>query len=159
MTLSTFFTDITDAVILHAEDDRQLALEFIQNMETELPELELNLKLSEQFDIGNNILESAANLFRTCRFIFVLMTRNIEQDYLSNFVSQMLLIGSIKHEELHDRLIPISKDEYSIPAFIAVIPLPYNRYLEGRSQNKTDHGFIKSFKTLIIHGRQSYLIR
>ncbi|XP_071177018.1 uncharacterized protein [Mytilus edulis] len=84
--------DIIDAVILHAQDDRQLALDFIQNMKTEFPELQLDLKIFEQLHIGRSILESASLLFRTCRFIFVFETRNIEQDELSNFVSQMLFL-------------------------------------------------------------------
>ncbi|CAC5404119.1 unnamed protein product [Mytilus coruscus] len=74
--------DITDAVILHAEDDKQLVSEFIQNIETEFPELQLNLKIFEQLNIGKGILESASLLFRTCRFVFVFMTKIFKQDDL-----------------------------------------------------------------------------
>lgn len=154
-----FFTDIIDAVILHAEDDRQLAIEFIQNMEIEFPELELNLKLPEQFDMGKDIFTSALDLFITCRFIFVFETRNIERDKLSNFVRQMLLYNSITVEELNSRLIPILTDDYYISILKPLIHLNYNRYLEGRSQNRTDYEFLKSFKNLILHGRRSYLAR
>ncbi|XP_063442853.1 uncharacterized protein LOC134723147 [Mytilus trossulus] len=151
--------DIIDAVIIYAENDRQLALEFIQNMETEFPKLQLDLKLSEQFGIGRGILGSAPDLFRTCRFIFVFETNKMEQDKLSDFVRQMFLYESITVEELNNRLVPILNDDYYISILKPLIHLKYNRYLEGRSQNRTDHGFIKSFEDLILHGRRSYLIR
>ncbi|XP_052103093.1 uncharacterized protein LOC127736561 isoform X10 [Mytilus californianus] len=150
-------TDVTDAVILHAEDDRELVLELIQNMETEFPELKLNLKIFEELNAGKSMLASAPLLFGTCRFLFVFVTKKFAQDELPRFVNEILLMETITFKDKSSRLIPVLKDDCYLPELSPLIPLKYNRYLEGKSQNKKDRGFLNSFEKLVKIGRTNYL--
>lgn len=122
MTLVFLFTDVTDAVIFHAKDDRPPALEFIKNMETEFPELKSNFKLFEELNIGKCILESAPLLFRTCRFVCVFVTNIFKQDDVSKYVSDLMLLDSSTFEDKTSRLIPILKDVYFY-FFITIFPI------------------------------------
>ncbi|XP_063439487.1 hybrid signal transduction histidine kinase M-like [Mytilus trossulus] len=148
---------ITDAVILHAEDDRELVLELIQNMETEFPKLKLNLKLFEELNAGKTILGSAPLLFGTCRFLFVFVTKAFAKDDLPRFLNEILLIETITFKDKSSRLIPVLKDECYLPELAPLIPLKYNRYLEGKSRGIRDRGFMNSFEKLVKIGRKNYL--
>lgn len=152
-----FFTAITDAVILHAEDDRELVLELIQNMETEFPELKLNLKIFEELNVGKSMFASAPLLFGTCRFLFVFVTKAFAKDDLPRFVNEILLMETITFKDKSSRLIPVLKDECYLPELGPLIPLKYNRYLEGKSRGKKDSGFLRGFKRLVENGRINYL--
>ncbi|CAG2203198.1 unnamed protein product [Mytilus edulis] len=148
---------ITDAVILHAEDDRELVLELIQNMETEFPELKLNLKIFEELNVGKSMFASAPLLFGTCRFLFVFVTKAFAKDDLPRFVNEILLMETITFKDKSSRLIPVLKDECYLPELGPLIPLKYNRYLEGKSRGKKDSGFLRGFKRLVENGRINYL--
>lgn len=116
--IGIFLTDVTDAVILHAKDDKPLALEFIKNMEIEFTELQLNFKLFEELNIEKCILKSAPFLFKTSRFVCGFVTKIFEQDGVSKYVSDLMLLDFITFEDKTSRVIPILKDVY----FISLLP-------------------------------------
>ncbi|XP_076110535.1 uncharacterized protein LOC143079188 [Mytilus galloprovincialis] len=150
--------DITDVVILHAEDDRLIALDFMNNMEAEFPELELNLKIFEQLNVGRSMFESASLLFETCRFLFVLLTNKFAKDDLPRFLNEIALVETITFKDRNCRLIPVLIDgDCRVPELGPIIPLMYNRYLEGKSRGIRDRGFINSFEKLVKNGRKNYL--
>ncbi|XP_063416785.1 uncharacterized protein LOC134699023 [Mytilus trossulus] len=150
--------DITDVVILHAEDDRLIALDFMNNMEAEFPELKLNLKIFEQLNVGRSMFESASLLFETCRFLFVLLTNKFARDDLPRFLNEIALVETITFKDRNCRLIPVLIDgDCRVPELGPIIPLMYNRYLEGKSRGIRDRGFINSFEKLVENGRKKYL--
>ena len=88
-------TDIVDACVLHADGDREDAKEFITNMKREFPDLDLSITTFENLLPGRRLLESAAILFKSCRFLFVFVTQNFVDSDLPRFVSEILLIETI----------------------------------------------------------------
>ncbi|XP_063413361.1 uncharacterized protein LOC134695848 [Mytilus trossulus] len=150
--------NITDVVILHAEDDRLLALDFMNNMEAEFPELKLNLKIFEQLNVGKSMFESASLLFETCRFLFVLLTHKFARDDLPRFLNEIALVETITFKDRNCRLIQVLIDgDCRAPELGPIIPLMYNRYLEAKSRGIRDRGFINSFEKLVKNGRKNYL--
>ena len=151
--------DIADAVVLHADDDREAAKEFIANMEREFPDLNLNITIYETLTPGKYLLGSAANLYDNCRFLFVFVTQNFVNADLPRFLNEISLIETITFQEKNNRLIPVSTDNNGyLPELAPLIPLNYKRYLQAKSEQKSDSSFLRSFKMLITDGRKKYLV-
>ena len=152
-------TDIVDAVVLHADGDREDAKEFITNMKREFPDLDLSITTFENLLPGRRLLESAAILFKSCRFLFVFVTQNFVDSDLPRFVSEILLIETITVQDRKNRLIPVSTNSNGyIHELSSVIPLNYKRYLQAISEQKSDSSFLNTFETLITDGRSKYLV-
>ena len=152
-------TDIADAVVLHAENDREPAIEFITNMEREFPDLNLNITIYDNLNPGKSLLGSAADLYDSCRFLFVFVTKNFVKADLERFLNEIALIETITFQEKNNRLIPVSTDSnVYLPELAPLIPLNYKRYLEAKSKERSDSSFLRGFKMLIIDGRKKFLV-
>ena len=152
-------TDIVDACVLHADGDREDAKEFITNMKREFPDLDLSITTFENLLPGRRLLESAAILFKSCRFLFVFVTKNFVDSDLPRFVSEILLIETITVQDRKNRLIPVSTNSNGyLHELSSVIPLNYRGYLQAISEQKSDSSFLYTFETLITDGRSKYLV-
>ena len=152
-------TDIVDAVVLYANDDREAAKEFITNMKKEFPDLDLSITTFENLLPGTHLFESAAILFKSCRFLFVFVTKSFVDSGLPRFLSEISLIQTITFQEKNNRLIPVSTDSNGdLPELTPLIPLNYRGYLQAISEQKSDSSFLNTFETLITDGRSKYLV-
>ena len=78
-----------DGVVLHAEDDRDAAIEFITNMERENPDLNINITIYENLQPGTSEFESPAKLFDSCRYLFVFVTQSFVKAKREKFLSEI----------------------------------------------------------------------
>ena len=152
-------TDIVDACVLHADDDREKAKEFITNMKMEFPHLDLRITTFENILPGERLLLSAANIFESCRFLFVFVTKNFVDSDLQKYLSEISLIDTITFQEKNNRLIPVSTDSNGyLPELAPLISLNYRGYLQVKSERRSDSSFLDTFKKLITDGRNKYLV-
>ena len=149
-----------DGVVLHAEDDRDEAIEFIQNMERENPDLDIDMTIYENLFPGKSLLALATELFDSCRFLFVFVTPNFDIAPLQQFYAQISTIETLIDQEKQNRLIPVLTDKTCNVSWLRPIqPLRYDIYLEAnKSEQGPDQTFIKCFKKLITDGRPKYLV-
>ena len=153
-------TDIADAVVLYANADREAAKEFITNMKKEFPDLDLSITTFENLLPGTHLFESAAILFKSCRFLFVFVTKNFVDSGLPWFLSEISLIQTITFQEKNNRLIPVSTDSNGdLPELTPLIPLNYRGYLQAISERRSDSSFLNTFEKLITDGRNKYLVK
>jgi len=127
-------------------------------MEMENPDLDIDITIYENLTPGKNLLGSAANLYDSCRFLFVFVTQNFVNADLPRFLNEISLIETITFQEKNNRLIPVSTDSNGyLPELAPLIPLNYRRYLQAKSEQRSDSSFLRSFKMLITDGRKKYL--
>lgn len=150
--------DIVDAVVLHADEDREETIEFITHMEREFPDLNLNIDIYENILPETSLFGSAVNLFNSCRFLFVFVTQNFVDANLQRFLNEISLIETINFQDKNFRLIPVSTGSGYLPELGPLISLQYSRYLKAKSEQRSDCGFLRSFKMLITEGRKKYLV-
>ena len=87
------------------------------------------------------------------------MTQNFVNADLPRFLNQFYLIETMTFQEKNNRLIPVSADSNAyLPELAPLIPLNYKRYLQAKSEQKSDSSFQRSFKMLITNGRKKYLV-
>lgn len=129
----------------------------MDNMKGQFPDLNLNLTIYEEFNIGKSLFGSAPVLFKSTRYLFVFITDNFVKEEMIKFLNEIFLIATITEEEKFNRLIPVAKDEVYLPELGPIISLKYNRFLEAKSRNRTDQVFIRGFQRLICEGRNKYL--
>ena len=87
------------------------------------------------------------------------MTQNFVNADLPRFLNEISLIETITFQEKNNRLIPVSTDSNGyLPELAPLIPLNYKRYLQAKSEQKSDNSFLRSFKMLITDGRKKYLV-
>lgn len=128
-------------------------------MEREFPDLNLNMSIYENLLLGTSLFGSAANLFESCRFLFVFVTQNFVDADLQRFLNEISLIETITFQEKNNRLIPVSADSnVYLPELAPLIPLNYKRYLQAKSKQNSDSSFLRGFKMLIIDGRKKFLV-
>ena len=128
-------------------------------MEREFPDLNLNITIYEALMPVTYLLESAANLYDKCRFLFVFMTPNFVNANLPRFLNEISLIETMTFQEKNNRLIPVSTDSNGyLPELAPLTPLNYKRYLQARSEQKSDSSFLRNFRMLITDGRKKYLV-
>lgn len=127
-------------------------------MQREFPDLNLNIDIYENILPETSLFGSAVNLFNSCRFLFVFVTQNFVDANLQRFLNEISLIETINFQDKKFRLIPVSTGSGYLPELGPLISLQYSRYLKAKSEQRSDCGFLKSFKTLITEGRKQYLV-
>ena len=153
-----YFSDILDGVILNAENDMEIAKDFIRNMKREFSDMKLCMMTFDELHIGMSMFESAAKLFDTSRFLLVLVTKNFMNAGLQRFLNEVFLINVISFTEKNSRLILVIVDRNCyLPELAPLIPLQYCRYLDAKTANKSDTSFIRTFQRLVESGREKYL--
>lgn len=151
--------DIYDGVVLHAEDDRDAAIEFIRNMERENPDLNIEITIYENLDLGTSAFESPAKLFDNCRYLFVFVTENFVKAEHEKFYSEIATFETLTFQKLKARLIPVKTGKTYHSPLGPVRPLRYDNYLEAKKKEKEpDRHFIECFAKLINNGRTKYLV-
>lgn len=104
------FTEIYDILLLHADEDRDFAMELkqqlIKNSISDTCTRFLNVVLIEEFvpEVQSKLLTIEC-VFERCKFLFVLVTSNLKNDRLKRYQEQLALIDSI--ENVPGRVIPI----------------------------------------------------
>ena len=151
---------IYDGAVLHAEEDRNAAIEFITNMKKENPNLEINITLYENLFPGKSIFQSAAEIFDICRYLFVFVTQNFVNADLEMFLASIVMHKTLTREpNVKDRLITVKTAKNCDPDELAPYQgLKYYHYLETKEKKKNpDYYFIKGFTNVIDDGRKKYL--
>jgi hypothetical protein len=118
-------------------------------MERENPDL--NITLYDNLTPGR-----AAELFASCRYLFVFVTQNFVKADLETFLSEIATNATLTVKGNKDRLNPVLTDRICrVATLTSVQPLKYYHYLE--KQQDPDYYFIKCFTKVIDNGRQKYL--
>jgi hypothetical protein len=126
-------------------------------MEKENPDL--NITLYDNLAPGTSLYGRAAELFTSCRYLFVFVTHNFVKAGLEMYLSEIATNATLTFKSNKDRLIPVLTDRTChVPALSPVQPLKYYHYLEAKEkQLDPDHYFIKCFTNVIDDGRKKYL--
>jgi hypothetical protein len=126
-------------------------------MERENPDL--NITLYDNLTPGTSLLGRAAELFASCRYLFVFVTQNFVKADLEMFLSEIAMNATLTLKGNKDRLIPVLTDRTCrVATLTPVQPLKYYHYLEAKEkQQDPDYYFIKCFTKVINDGRQKYL--
>ena len=127
-------------------------------MEIENPDL--NITLYDNLTPGASLLGSAAELFDSCRYLFVFVTHNFIKADVEMHLSEIAKNATLTLKGNKDRLIPVLTDKTCrVPTLTAVGPLKYYHYLEVKKlQQEPDRHFIECFAKLIDNGRKKYLV-
>ena len=109
---------------------------------------------------GTSLLGSVAELFDSCRYLFVFVTQNLVKANLDVFLTS-IATSLTSEEKEKDRLIPVKTAKSCDLLMLAPLqPLKYYQYLEAKEkQQYPDYHFIKCFRKLIDDGRLKYLIK
>ncbi|XP_052807525.1 uncharacterized protein LOC128236595 [Mya arenaria] len=147
---------VYDAVLLYAEDDRNIAIDVLADLRT--VSTEYSIVLFDELPLANtDQFEAMDYINNTCRFILIVATEQFTGDALVQYQTRMLLNDFIKTKQ--HRVVPIwlKKNTDNIPREIAVlIGLPYYFFDRNKTNVHTEI-FTKKFKRTIEMGRQTYL--
>jgi hypothetical protein len=128
-------------------------------MERENPDLNIDITIYENIQLGTSVFESPAKLFDSYRYLFVFVTENFVKAELEKFLTQIATIETLTFQEKNARLIPVKTDKTYHSALAPLKSLEYDNYLEAKqSQQGPDQFFIKCFRNLITDGRLNYLV-
>ena len=123
-------------------------------MEIENPDL--NITLYDNLTPGTSLLGSVAELFDSCRYLFVFVTHNFIKADVEMHLSEIAKNATLTLKGNKDRLIPVLTDKTCrVSTLTAVGPLKYYHYLEVKKlQQEPDRHFIECFAKLIDNGRK-----
>lgn len=104
------FTETYDILLLHAEEDRDFAMELreqlVKNSISDTCTRFLDVILIEEFipEVQSEI-STIEYVFKRCKYLFVLVTSNLKDDPRKRFLGELALIESIQNRR--DGVIPI----------------------------------------------------
>jgi hypothetical protein len=126
-------------------------------MERENPDL--NITLYDNLFPGKSSFQSTAEIFDSCRYLFVFVTQNFVKADVQRFLSEIATNATLTLKGNKDRLIPVLTGRTChVPELATVKALQYYYYLEAIENKKDpDYHFIKCFTKVIDDGRQKYL--
>ena len=128
-------------------------------MRRENPDLNIDITIYENIQLGTSVFESPAKLFDSYRYLFVFVTENFVKAELEKFLTQIATIETLTFQEKNARLIPVKTDKTYHSVLAPLKSLEYDNYLEAKqSQQGPDQFFIKCFRNLITDGRLNYLV-
>ena len=128
-------------------------------MRRENPDLNIDITIYENIQLGTSVFESPAKLFDSYRYLFVFVTENFVKAELEKFLTQIATIETLTFQEKNARLITVKTDKTYHSALAPLKWLRYDNYLEAnKSQQGPDRFFIKCFRKLITDGRLNYLV-
>lgn len=146
-----FSTEKHDAVLLYAKDDKPLVKQLQQvlmsNLATDFDDL--HIVLYEEFvpEI-QSYFKATGEVFRRCRFVFVVVTSNFRKDNLMRYQHEIALMDSIKKPSSKERVIPVWAEKGSQNI------LPELSVLRGIDYEE-DQVDLQMFKTTFKYGRKN----
>lgn len=99
--------EIHDALILHAKEDDVLGKQFHCDLLSNVKMTDLNVILYEEFALGQTHCGSLEILFKRCRYLLVVVTKNFERDRLMRYLNELAIIDSVIYREIQGRVIPV----------------------------------------------------
>ncbi|CAC5420835.1 unnamed protein product [Mytilus coruscus] len=149
---------VLDAVILNAEKDQEVATEFRNHLKEFIPDIAVEL-LKEFVKPGVTHLQSTNELFKSARFVLILVTENFKLSMLVRYIGEKVLIESLNDSEKLFRVIPVSVDgPLNMPFELApLIAIQYYLFQIAKKERRDDSIYIKTLKRLFLHGRENYL--
>ncbi|VDI19338.1 Hypothetical predicted protein [Mytilus galloprovincialis] len=149
---------VLDAVILNAEKDQEVAMEFRNHLKEFIPEIDVEL-MKEFAKPGVPYLQSTNELFKSARFVLILVTENFKLSMLDRFIGEKVLLESLNDSDKLFRVIPVSVDgPLYMPFELApLIAIQYYHFQIAKKERKDDSIYIKTIRRLFLHGRENYL--
>ena len=151
----------SDGVVLHVDDDRVAAKEFINNMKKENEDLDIGIISYDDLLPGTSRFGSAANVFHSSSYLFIFETQNLTEAKLEMYITEIALVETLNKSENQGRLIPVAVERdrtFENPILAPLLPLKYYNYLEAKKSQGSDQDFIECFRHLITSGRKQYLV-
>ncbi|XP_052063986.1 uncharacterized protein LOC127704133 isoform X2 [Mytilus californianus] len=149
---------VLDAVILNAEKDQEVATEFRNHLKEFIPDIAVEL-LKEFVKPGVTHLQSTNELFKSARFVLILVTENFKLSMLDRYIGEKVLIESLNDSEKLFRVIPVSVDgPLNMPfELMPLIAIQFYHFQMAKKERRDDSIYIKTLKSLFLHGRENYL--
>ena len=102
-------------------------------MRRENPDLNIDITIYENIQLGTSVFESPAKLFDSYRYLFVFVTDNFVKAELEKFLTQIATIETLTFQEKNARLIPVKTDKTYHSVLAPLKSLEYDNYLEARA--------------------------
>lgn len=139
-----------DALLLYAKEDKPLVKHLQQtllsNLGTDIDDL--NIVLYEEFASEvQSYFKTTGQVFRRCRYLFVVVTSNFREDSLMRYQHEIALMDSIRNPSSKERVIPVWAEKGSQNI------LPELSVLRGIDYEQDQFDFQK-FKTTFQYGRR-----
>lgn len=133
-------------------------MEFRNHLKEFIPEIDVEL-MKEFAKPGVPYLQSTNELFKSARFVLILVTENFKLSMLDRFIGEKVLLESLNDSDKLFRVIPVSVDgPLYMPFELApLIAIQYYHFQIAKKERKDDSIYIKTIRRLFLHGRENYL--
>ncbi|XP_060573133.1 uncharacterized protein LOC132731049 [Ruditapes philippinarum] len=151
-----------DFVIIHTKADSEGVQVFKKHLHNDFGISNLTVETFDNVGLGKSELRKAATLHDSFRYILIFVTDNLEDDWYTQFINEIVLIRGLKNEkgqknndEKRDRVVPVLTGcQYEDQVLCCITSLRYFNFKSTKPSLR--EAYLNSVKSLFKMGRVKF---